>query len=98
VFIALALAGCESVEAEPEASPDEIEQGQAAQEDFMVERYCSYGAVSESQLQGCIDHVGLGQVDSLDTNAAQYGRLEIDECLSDGGPFCVEGQLDPPQP
>jgi hypothetical protein len=53
-----------------------------------VADYCAYGAVSEAQLDGCIDHVDESDVERLDTNAAQYGRGELDKCLSDAGPFC----------
>jgi hypothetical protein len=53
-----------------------------------VSAYCHYGAVSEAQLNGCIDHVGTEQIDRLDTNAARYARGELDECLADAGPFC----------
>ena len=53
-----------------------------------VAAYCSYGAVSEAQLNGCIDHVTESDVADLNTNAADYGRGELDQCLSDSGPFC----------
>lgn len=39
-----------------------------------VADYCAYGAVSEAQLQGCMDHVTAQDVDALDTNAARYVR------------------------
>ena len=53
-----------------------------------VADYCSYGAVSAAQLQGCIDHVSDATVESYDTNAAQYARGDLDDCLEDSGPFC----------
>ena len=54
----------------------------------VVHDYCAYGAVSEAQLEGCETHVDEATVDSYDTNAAQYARGELDECLQDAGPFC----------
>ena len=53
-----------------------------------VVRYCNYGAVSEAQRQGCIDHVTSDDIDQLDTNAARYARGMIDDCRADAGPFC----------
>jgi hypothetical protein len=53
-----------------------------------VEAYCSYGAVSEAQLQGCIENVTADEVDGYDTNAADYARGELDQCLEDSGPYC----------
>jgi len=52
--------------------------------------YCAYGAVSEAQLAGCESHVEESDIDELDTNAAEYSRGELDECLDDAGPFCEE--------
>jgi len=57
-----------------------------------VEAYCSYGAVSERQLAGCIDHVTENDFGDLNTEAARYGRGEIDECMADAGPFCGEDE------
>jgi hypothetical protein len=53
-----------------------------------VERYCSYGAVSEAQLRGCESHVTVSDVRHADSNAGRYGRYQMDECLTDSGPFC----------
>ena len=53
-----------------------------------IEAYCSYGAVSEAQLQSCIEHVTEADIDSRSTNAADYARGELDKCLYDAGPFC----------
>lgn len=53
-----------------------------------VEAYCSYGAVSQEQLDGCVSHVTEEVVDGYDTNAARYARGEIDDCRADAGPFC----------
>lgn len=50
--------------------------------------YCEYGALSEAQLQGCIDHVTVDDFDRLNTNAARYARGELDKCRRDAGPFC----------
>lgn len=57
-------------------------------ENDIVADYCAYGAVSESQRQHCVDHVTVEEVDARNTNAAQYAREEIDQCLADAGPFC----------
>lgn len=56
----------------------------------LVGDYCAYGAVSQAQLEGCRDHVTDDDVDARDTNAAQYARGELDECLADAGPFCED--------
>jgi hypothetical protein len=53
-----------------------------------VSDYCSYGAVSQAQLEGCIEHVDQDYINRLDTNAARYARGELDRCLADSGPFC----------
>jgi hypothetical protein len=53
-----------------------------------VEKYCAYGAVSEAQLQGCLDHVDPAEIDVLDTNASAYADGDLDACLEDSGPFC----------
>ncbi len=55
-----------------------------------VEAYCSYGAVSRAQLDGCTDHVTENDFDHLKTNAARYARGELDKCLADSGPFCED--------
>jgi hypothetical protein len=54
----------------------------------VVADYCSYGAVSNAQREGCLDHVSRDAIDRLDTHAAQFARRDTDECLSDSGPFC----------
>jgi hypothetical protein len=57
--------------------------------------YCSYGAVSEAQLAGCIDHVTADQVSALDTPAARSARDELG-CGAGSGPFCAgRGYVDP---
>lgn len=53
-----------------------------------VRDYCAYGAISETQRQGCVDHVTQDRVEALKTNAARYARGELDRCLADAGPFC----------
>jgi hypothetical protein len=53
-----------------------------------VADYCSYGAVSRAQLEGCETHVTTDVVESYDTNAARYAKGELDKCLEDSGPFC----------
>jgi hypothetical protein len=54
-----------------------------------VTDYCSYGAVSRAQLEGCESHVTTEIVESYDTNAARYAKGKLDECLADAGPFCT---------
>lgn len=56
----------------------------------LVYDYCAYGAVSEAQLDGCVEHVTPEVVDGYDTNAAEYARGELDSCLDDAGPFCED--------
>lgn len=69
--------------------------GSAGGGDDTVSRYCAYGAVSEAQLEGCIDHVTSSEVSELNTNAAKFARGSTDRCLSDSGPYCddVEGAI-----
>ena len=54
----------------------------------LVTGYCSYGSVSQAQLEGCIEHVTPRTVDSYSTNSARYARGTLDSCLADAGPFC----------
>ena len=87
--------GCESAgdyEDYPPAEPSQEEFQQAIGDP--VERYCSYGAVSEAQLQGCLSNVTEDEIYPLTTNAAEYSRGQILTCEADAGPFC-EG---PPEP
>jgi hypothetical protein len=37
-----------------------------------VEAYCAYGAKSETQWRGCVDHVTIEQVRGYDTRAADF--------------------------
>jgi hypothetical protein len=53
-----------------------------------VTTYCSYGAVSQAQLDGCEQHV-TNYIDGLSTNASRYARGELNQCLADAGPYCV---------
>lgn len=55
-----------------------------------VRDYCEYGAKSRAQLEGCLSHVTIGDVDTRFTNAADYARGELDHCRSDAGPFCED--------
>jgi hypothetical protein len=57
--------------------------------DDMVTAYCRYGAVSQAQLDGCIDHVTEADVRSRQTHASQYAFGDLDRCLADSGPFCT---------
>jgi hypothetical protein len=54
----------------------------------LITYYCEYGAVSRSQLAGCIDHVSSDHIRSLTTNAARWAEGTLDSCESDAGPFC----------
>ncbi len=54
----------------------------------IVQRYCEYGAVSNAQLDGCIDHVTENDVRERDTPAARYALHNLSDCLEDSGPFC----------
>ena len=51
--------------------------------------YCSYGAVSDAQLDGCLNHVTDEVIDRRDTNAARFAKEQLHECLADAGPFCT---------
>ena len=73
------LSGCGGSSSDPPSESDPA---------IYVEDYCAYGAVSQAQLDGCIDHVTPQTVDGYDTNAAEYARGEMGECLGDAGPFC----------
>lgn len=42
----------------------------------MVDRYCRYGAVSQAQYQGCLDHVDADIVRRRDSPAARYAKGE----------------------
>ena len=81
VAASLALSGCVD---------DQGGGASGADSDSVVEDYCSYGAVSQAQLDGCVDHVTEGEVNAYDTNAGRYARGELDECLEDAGLFCEE--------
>jgi hypothetical protein len=61
--------------------------GSGLDADRMVIDYCMYGARSEAQLEGCIDHVTADEVKRRDSNAARWAR-NGGECLGDAGPFC----------
>lgn len=45
---------------------------------------------SQAQLGGCLDHVEWDDIRDSDSNAARFARGEIDDCLSDAGPFCEQ--------
>lgn len=55
-----------------------------------VERYCRYGAVSQAQYDGCVDHVSYDQVQRRNSSAGRYGRGNLHGCLEDAGPLCTE--------
>jgi len=52
--------------------------------------YCKYGAVSQAQLDGCRRHVDSRDIENLDTDAARFARRDLDDCLSDSGPYCYD--------
>lgn len=52
--------------------------------------YCAYGAVSQAQLDACIDHVDASEIDASKSTAARFARREFDECLASAGPFCED--------
>jgi hypothetical protein len=54
-----------------------------------LRNYCEYGAVSNAQLAGCLDHVTDSQINGLQTDAARFARGYLSQCLSDAGPFCA---------
>lgn len=56
-------------------------------EDRLVFDYCLYGAQSYAQLEGCVEHVSVDDVNQRSTNAARWAR-EGGDCLADAGPFC----------
>jgi hypothetical protein len=55
--------------------------------------YCRYGAVSNAQLHGCIDHVAVSDITGRDTNAARFALGRLHACLADSGPFCAHALL-----
>lgn len=57
----------------------------------VVEDYCAYGAVSQAQLDGCIQHVTFGDVKGRETRAARFALGAVDEvsCGEGSGPFCA---------
>jgi len=61
-----------------------------AQRDGLVYDYCAYGAVSEAQLLGCINHADPEEIWKSDTNAARFGREVLSDCLADAGPLCAD--------
>ena len=57
----------------------------------VVKDYCAYGAVSRAQLDGCVSHVSLSDVQGRHTPAARFALGSVDEvsCGADSGPFCA---------
>lgn len=64
--------------------------GQTVRDSGVLHSYCYYGAVSNAQITGCLDHVTSDQIDKLDTDAARFAKGELTSCLSDSGPFCAQ--------
>jgi hypothetical protein len=55
----------------------------------LVEDYCSYGAVSERQLETCQTHVSANHIRSIDTPASRFAQGDSTaECSTGSGPFC----------
>lgn len=76
-----------------EGRPGLVTQPESAEESVksslkLIADYCQYGSVSQAQLEGCYFHVHIREIEGRNTNAAQWARGELDECLSDAGPFC----------
>ncbi len=63
--------------------------GDDARENGALNDYCRYGAVSNAQLQGCLDHVTTDRINELHTNAARFATGGLESCLGDSGPFCA---------
>jgi hypothetical protein len=63
--------------------------GYEDRQDGLLGNYCQYGAVSRSQLYGCLDHVTDDQINRLDTDAARFARGQLNSCLADAGPYCA---------
>ena len=57
--------------------------------DRLVEEYCSYGAVSQRQLDTCQTHVSANHVREIDTPASRFAQGDSTaECGAGSGPFC----------
>ncbi len=55
----------------------------------LVADYCSYGSVSQAQLDGCESHVTGNEVESRATRAARFAQSGSDAvCGAQSGPFC----------
>ncbi len=55
----------------------------------LVSDYCSYGAVSEAQLDGCKSRVVAADIVDRDTPAARFANGSLDDvCGPTSGPFC----------
>jgi hypothetical protein len=56
----------------------------------LVEDYCSFGSVSERQLETCRTHVTANRVRSIDTPAARFALDGSSDaaCGAGAGPFC----------
>lgn len=57
-----------------------------------VARYCEYGAVSASQLEGCKRHVTRAQIEAMprSRHAVAYAQWRMTFCSHDAGPFCQD--------
>jgi|ERR1044072_377033 hypothetical protein len=87
IALALLLGGCGTAPQQVD-DYDQAEEFRQQDDSYKVQAYCSYGAVSRAQLEGCIDHVSAAEALDYDTNAGAFARGELEECLADAGPFC----------
>lgn len=61
----------------------------AHQHGFLAD-YCNYGVVSKAQFEGCMHHASEATIESSNSHAARFARGELQDCLSDAGPFCAQ--------
>jgi hypothetical protein len=54
----------------------------------LVTDYCSYGATSNAQLDGCLSHISAGYVLRHHTRAARFATNFDADCGQRSGPFC----------
>ena len=55
--------------------------------------YCRDGAVSSTQLEGCLNHVRVRDILERHTNAARFAEGRLHACLADAGPSCAHALL-----
>jgi hypothetical protein len=67
--------------------------GQHATNTRLVNDYCAYGARSQSQLDGCKEHVTGDEVLRSRSPAAQFATHSDVTCGDDAGDFCYRVAL-----